>query len=91
MTTSGAVNPLVAAYWYNLMAGGGGNTAAFQPPTQQTQSYTCVLCNARAGSSLELQQHLLGHVTDRPHVCHQCDAAFTTVNGLNAHMQTHGV
>jgi hypothetical protein len=83
------MNPLMASYWYHVMTGGAGtNAAAFQPPTQ---NFTCVLCNVRAGSSLELQQHLLSHVTDRPHVCHQCDAAFTTVNSLHAHMQTHNL
>ena len=59
------------------------------PPTAtpvKPATASCLLCGRVLANTTDLQQHLLGHITDRPHVCALCDAAFTTAASLNLHL-----
>lgn len=49
----------------------------------------CAICSKRFGDAITLQQHWLSHVSDRPHICKICDAAFTTAEALETHKLTH--
>ncbi|CAG9529553.1 unnamed protein product, partial [Cercopithifilaria johnstoni] len=49
----------------------------------------CAICGQSFPDAFALQQHWLSHVCDRPHICKQCDAGFTTADALNTHTLTH--
>uniref|UniRef100_A0A2K6VY29 C2H2-type domain-containing protein n=1 Tax=Onchocerca volvulus TaxID=6282 RepID=A0A2K6VY29_ONCVO len=49
----------------------------------------CAICGQSFPDAFALQRHWLSHVCDRPHICKQCDAGFTTADALNIHTLTH--
>uniref|UniRef100_A0AAF5Q5P0 C2H2-type domain-containing protein n=1 Tax=Wuchereria bancrofti TaxID=6293 RepID=A0AAF5Q5P0_WUCBA len=49
----------------------------------------CAICGQSFPDAFALQRHWLSHVCDRPHICKQCDAGFTTADALNSHTLTH--
>ncbi|EJD75353.1 zinc finger protein [Loa loa] len=49
----------------------------------------CAICGQSFPDAFALQRHWLSHVCDRPHICKQCDAGFTTADALNTHALTH--
>uniref|UniRef100_A0A915PUS8 C2H2-type domain-containing protein n=1 Tax=Setaria digitata TaxID=48799 RepID=A0A915PUS8_9BILA len=49
----------------------------------------CAICGQSFPDAFALQRHWLSHVCDRPHICKQCDAGFTTADALNSHALTH--
>ncbi|VBB32196.1 unnamed protein product, partial [Acanthocheilonema viteae] len=49
----------------------------------------CAICGQSFPDAFALQRHWLSHVCDRPHICKQCDAGFTTADALNTHTLTH--
>lgn len=59
------------------------------PPAIAAARLPCAICGACFQDALLLQQHWLSHVCDRPHVCRQCDAGFTTADALSLHTATH--
>ncbi|VDO73464.1 unnamed protein product [Onchocerca flexuosa] len=49
----------------------------------------CAICGQSFPDAFALQRHWLSHVCDRPHICKQCDAGFTTADALDIHTLTH--
>ncbi|VDM95973.1 unnamed protein product [Thelazia callipaeda] len=51
----------------------------------------CAICGQSFPDAFVLQRHWLSHVCDRPYICKQCDAGFTTSEALNTHTLTHQI
>uniref|UniRef100_A0A158Q711 C2H2-type domain-containing protein n=1 Tax=Elaeophora elaphi TaxID=1147741 RepID=A0A158Q711_9BILA len=57
--------------------------------TTVSAALPCAICGQSFPDAFALQRHWLSHVCDRPHICKQCDAGFTTADALNTHTLTH--
>ncbi|KAM3729206.1 Transcription factor [Dirofilaria immitis] len=57
--------------------------------TTASAALPCAICGQSFPDAFALQRHWLSHVCDRPHICKQCDAGFTTADALNTHSLTH--